>query len=99
MRNNIANLKRYNMHTGSDDDMLHPGEVLVNELDGRGEEVTAFAIKIGMFPSDFIDLLNGRQPVTEDIAAILERELNIPASFWLSLQRDYDAQIAERTGK
>lgn len=75
------------------DDILHPGEVLVNELDGRGEEITAFAIKIGMFPSDFIELLNGKQHVTLPIAQSLEKELSIPAQFWLSLQADYDTQI------
>jgi hypothetical protein len=31
--------------------LLHPGEVLVDELEVRGEARSAFAIRIGMYPS------------------------------------------------
>ena len=74
----------------NNNEVLRPGEILVYELDTRAEDPTAFAVKIGMFPSDFIDLLNGKLQVTEHIAQSLERELNMPAAFWLTLQAEYD---------
>ncbi len=76
-----------------DKEVLRPGEILVYELDARAEDPTAFAIKIGMFPSDLIDLLNGKLPVSERIAQSLERELNMPAAFWLELQAEYDNRL------
>lgn len=74
----------------NNNEILHPGEILVYELDARGEDPIAFAVRIGMFPSDFLDLLNSKESVTADIAQRLEKELNISAQFWLDLQADYD---------
>ncbi len=78
--------------SASDNEVLRPGEVLIYELDARGQDVTIFAIKIGMFPSDLIDILLGKQPITPDVASRLEPELGLPADFWMGLQADYDAQ-------
>lgn len=77
----------------SNNEILQPGEVLIYELDARGEDPTSFAIRIGMFPSDFMNLLSGKEPITPAIAQSLEKELNIPASFWMGLQADYDALV------
>jgi len=70
--------------------LLHPGEVLANELDARGEVKSAFAIRIGMYPSHFSNLLRGNRDISAGIAIRLEQELNIPAEFWLGLQMEYD---------
>ncbi len=69
---------------------LHPGEVLAEELAERGEVKSAFAMKIGMYPSHFSNLLKGKRDVSASIAVKLEEELKIPAEFWLGLQMDYD---------
>jgi len=79
--------------TGSDLDInvsLHPGEVLADELAAREEIKSAFAIRIGMYPSHFSDLLKGKRDMSASIAVRLEKELNVPAEFWLGLQMDYD---------
>jgi HTH-type transcriptional regulator/antitoxin HigA len=72
--------------------LLHLGEVLAGELEARGEVKSAFAIRIGMYPSHFSDLLKGKRDVSAGIAIKLEDELKIPAEFWLGLQMDYDLQ-------
>jgi addiction module HigA family antidote len=72
--------------------LLHPGEVLAGELEARGEVRSAFAIKIGMYPSHFSNLLKGKRDISAGIAIKLEEELEIPAEFWLGLQMDYDLQ-------
>ena len=70
--------------------LLHPGEVLAEELEARGMVKSAFAMKIGMYPSHFSNLLKGKRNVSAAIAIKLEKELDIPAEFWLGLQMDYD---------
>ena len=72
--------------------LLHPGEVLADELEARGEVRSAFALKIGLYPSHFSNLLKGKRDISASIAIKLEHELNIPAEFWLGLQMDYDLQ-------
>lgn len=72
---------------------LHPGEVLANELETRKLIKGAFAIKVGMYPSQLSDILKGKRNITAYIALKLEAELEIPAEFWLGLQMDYDLQI------
>jgi len=75
--------------------LLHPGEVLADELAARDEVRSAFAIRIGMYPSHFSSLLKGKRDISASIAIKLEQELNIPAEFWLGLQMDYDL-LSER---
>lgn len=70
--------------------LLHPGEVLAEELADRNEVKSAFAIRIGLYPSHFSNLLKGKKDMSAHIAIKLEQELNIPAEFWLGLQMDYD---------
>jgi addiction module HigA family antidote len=70
--------------------LLHPGEVLAAELNERNEVKSSFAMRIGLYPSHFSNILNGKRDISASIAVKLERELNIPAEFWLGLQMDYD---------
>lgn len=69
---------------------LHPGEVLAGELSARGFTKSAFAIKIGLYPSHFSDIVNRKRGITANIAIRLENALGTPAEFWLGLQMDYD---------
>jgi|SRR5690242_12919365 len=72
---------------------LHPGEVLADELAARNLVKSAFAMKIGMYPGHFSDILKGRRNISAAIALKLEKELSISAEFWLGLQVDYDLQV------
>lgn len=73
--------------------LLHPGEVLADELTARKITKGAFAIKAGMYPSQLTAILKGKRNITAYIALKLEAELQTPAEFWLGLQMDYDLQI------
>jgi antitoxin HigA-1 len=75
------------------DVLLHPGEVLANELESRKLTKGSFAIKCGMYPSQLSDILKGKRNITAYIALKLEAELETPAEFWLGLQMDYDLQV------
>lgn len=82
------NGKEININT-----LLHPGEILADELAARKMTKGAFAIKAGMYPSQLTDILKGRRNITAYIALKLEMELQTPAEFWLGLQMDYDLQV------
>ena len=72
---------------------LHPGEVLADELEARNLSKGAFALKVGMYPSQLSDIVKGKRNITASIALKLEAELSVSAEFWLGLQMDYDLYI------
>ena len=72
--------------------LLHTGDVLTDELVERGIVRSAFAIKIGIYPSHVSNLLQGKRDISAGIAIKMEQELNIPAKFWLGLQMNNDLQ-------
>ncbi len=72
---------------------LHPGEILKDELAARKIAKSAFAMKIGMYPGHFGDIVKSKRNITANIALKLEAELGITAEFWMALQTDYDLYI------
>lgn len=69
---------------------LMPGEILREELDARQIKQSAFAMRIGVYPSHFSDVLKGKRRLNAALALKLERELEISAHFWVGLQADYE---------
>jgi addiction module antidote protein, HigA family len=78
------------------DVVLHPGEVLREELEARGIKKSAFAMEIKIYPSHFSDILKGRRNISAVIAIKLEEKLTIPAEFWMRLQAEYDIAMERR---
>ncbi len=69
---------------------LHPGEVLKDELEARKITKSGFAMKMGIYPGHFGDIIKGKRNITANIALKLEAELGLAAEFWMALQTDYD---------
>lgn len=69
---------------------VHPGGILKEELKSRGIKQVDFARRIGMQPSHLSALLNGKRNISPELAGKLEKELDIPATMWLSLQDKYE---------
>jgi addiction module HigA family antidote len=69
---------------------LHPGEVLLDELEARSIKKTDFAQQLGMKSSHFSELLHGKRHVGAATAIKLEGLLGIPAEYWMRVQVDYD---------
>ena len=69
---------------------VHPGGILKEELEARGIKQKDFACQIGMQPTHLNALIKGKRNISPDVADKLERELGIPASFWMSLQSSYE---------
>lgn len=69
---------------------LLPGEVLREELEARNITQSTFAMKIGVYPSHFSDILKGKRRLSALVALKLEEVLGISAEFWVGLQADYE---------
>lgn len=72
----------------------HPGEVLKNELVSRDITQKEFAQNIDMQVTMLNEIIKGKRTVTADIAVSLEKALDIQADFWLSLQSQFDLDVA-----
>lgn len=70
--------------------ILHPGEVLRDELKARKLGKSAFAMDIKVYPSQFSDILRGKRNINATLAIKLEIALGISAEFWMRLQSEYD---------
>ena len=68
----------------------HPGEVIKDEIEARNISLQTFASLLGIESSYLDELISGKRSITVDTASLLERELCIPASFWLHLQSQYN---------
>lgn len=70
--------------------MIHPGEILADELEARELKKSVFAMDNRIYPSHLSDILKGRRNISAAIALKLEKALGIDAAFWMRLQVDYD---------
>jgi len=73
--------------------LLHPGEVLKEELEARDIIKSAFAMELKIYPSHFSDILKGRRNISAAIALKLEKALGISAEFWMRLQAEYELKV------
>ena len=75
--------------------LIHPGEMIKDEMEYRGITPKALAEEIGMSISVIDEILNGKRAVSTEFALLLEAALGIEADLWIRLQSDYDKQIAK----
>lgn len=69
---------------------IHPGEILLEELDTIEMSANVFAAKLHVPTNRITAILNGQRSITADTAIRLARFLGTSPEFWLNLQRDYD---------
>ena len=78
---------------------VHPGEILGEELKGRGISQKAFAGEIGMQPSHLSALIHGMRSFTPAVAEKIASGLDgIPADFWTRMQSRYNRDSQRRKG-
>ena len=78
------------LRKGISDTAVHPGELLVDELEVRGVTPAMLAVALGRSSQFVHSLLRGRRPIDADTAVALERALGISARFWLNHQASFD---------
>ena len=76
----------------------HPGEMIKDELRERKLTQKQLALETGIKPSVLSETINGKRPISKNMALALEQTLGIPADIWMNLQTQYDldsVRIAE----
>jgi len=76
---------------------IHPGEILGEELDELGLDVTDLARILAVPVDDITQILNGHERVTGEFAMRLSRWLGTSPQFWLNLQNSYELRLAAQT--
>lgn len=76
--------------------VVHPGEVLKDELDTLGVTLTEFARQIDVPPNRISQIIAGKRSVTGDTALRLGHWFGIDPQFWLNLQAQHDLAVADR---
>lgn len=68
---------------------VHPGEVLREELRGRGIKQKELAQMMGVQPTHLNEFIKGKRNMTEELAMKLEAQLGIPFKSWMNLHNGY----------
>ena len=74
----------------------HPGELLKEELECREIKQKDFTEKFGLSYTMFNEVLNGKRPVSIELALLLEAALGINADLLVKMQTDYNLQTARK---
>jgi HTH-type transcriptional regulator/antitoxin HigA len=75
---------------------LPPGEYLLEVLQEKGIRPTELAQVLSCSTLALNEMIQGKVPITTEIAWQLERFLGVPATLWIGLQAEYDF-ISERS--
>ena len=78
--------------------VVHPGEILQEELAELGVSPTAFARQIDAPPNRISQIIAGKCSVTGDMALRFGHWFGTDSQFWLNLQRQFDLVSADLGG-
>ena len=76
--------------------LTHPGEVIKDELEFRGISQRRLASEIRVSASQLNEVLNGKRPLSAEMALLIEQALGLDAAPLLSLQMKYNLLTAKR---
>lgn len=76
---------------------IHPGEHLKEMLDELGMSQNAFADCIGVSAMRISYVVQGKRPVTAELAVLFGKAFGQSPQFWMNLQASYDLKLAEKT--
>jgi addiction module HigA family antidote len=79
--------------------LVHPGELLKDELEYRHISQRSFATKLGLPYTALNEILNGKRPVTTDFAFLMEAALGVEPGLLLRMQTSYNMQVAQKDKK
>ncbi len=74
---------------------IHPGEMLLDELQARGISQRKFARMIECSCSFLNEIIKGKRPISTMTACKIEAATGISAQVWVNLQSAYDMQMAK----
>ena len=71
---------------------IHPGEHLREILEEQGISPVTFAELIAVDPDYMEGIIEGRLPITSEVAVRIGKELDMSPEFWLRQQARYDME-------
>ena len=74
--------------------LIHPGESLQDAIDAVGMSQQTLADRMGVSRKHVNRIIQGKELISVRVANLLERVLGTPASFWISLTKNYEADLA-----
>lgn len=77
--------------------LTHPGEVVKDELEFRGISQRKLANEIGISAKQLNEVLNGKRPITSELALLFEAALGISAATLLTLQTRFNLLATKRS--
>ena len=72
--------------------LIHPGEIISDILEERNLTQKELAQRAGVSETFLSEVIHGKKDISKGLAIGLERTLEVPRSFWLNLQANYDAE-------
>lgn len=82
------------INTFDPDWSVHPGEILLDELEERGMSQSELATRLGVSAKHVNRIIKGRAGFSASFAVKLETVLGISAKFWLNVQANHDLRLA-----
>ena len=72
--------------------LIHPGEIIFDILEERKLTQKELAQRAGVSEASLSEVIHGKKDISKELAWGLECALEVPRSFWLNLQANYDAE-------
>ena len=69
---------------------IHPGLVLLDELEELGITQSALATHIGVLPKTINEICRGKRGISAEMAWKLSQSLGASPNFWLNLQNNWE---------
>ena len=76
--------------------VVHPGEILKDELQELGVTPTEFARQIAVPPNRVSQIIAGKRSITGDTALRFGHWFGMDPQFWLNLQSQFDLAAADQ---
>lgn len=73
--------------------LIHPGEIISDILEERNLTQKELAQCAGVSEAFLSEVIHGKKDISKELAWGLECALEVPCSFWLNLQANYDAEM------
>jgi addiction module HigA family antidote len=75
--------------------LIHPGDYLAEILEELHISQASFARTIGVSPMRISLVIQGKRPVTAELALLFAKAFEQTSQYWLNLQAGYDIKTAE----
>jgi addiction module HigA family antidote len=85
-------------HEYMPDHVSPPGETLLEKLEELGMSQGELARRMSWREETASEVVQGKMPITPEIALRLEQVLGVPAAFWNNRERQYRQHLAQKEG-